>query len=105
MTRSFILMPTINRSALAGLTILAALLVSACEKADQAQIPAEIESISIVNQAAENIQVKVDVDHNYLSEGCPNNAESCYRATMTLKLPNNMPNNWRMNFPDFARHF
>lgn len=102
MTRSFILMPTINRRTLAGLTILAALLVSACENAEQAQIPAELESISIVSQAAENIQVKVGVDHNYLSEGCPNNAESCYKATMTLKLPNNMPNNWRIIFSNLS---
>jgi hexosaminidase len=105
MTSSIIIMPAtrqLNRSVLVGLTIVTALFMSACGKVDQAQIAADVEIKSIVSQAAEKIQVKLEVEHNYLSEGCPNNSESCYRALMTLTLPNDMPKNWRILFSNLS---
>jgi len=87
---------------LAGLTIAATLFLAACGKAEQTQMPSAAVPLSSVSLAAEKIQVNLGIDHNYLTEGCPNNAESCYRATMTLKLPKNMPNNWRILFSNLS---
>lgn len=88
----------LKRRHLVSLTIAAALFIAGCGEANDAQPAIAAETISSVNHAAEQIQVKLGVDHNYSTEDCPNNAESCYRATMTLQLPDNMPNNWRIIF-------
>jgi hexosaminidase len=87
---------------LASLTIVASLFIAGCGQAEHAQIPPAAESISLVSLAADQIQVKLGIDHNYLAEGCPDNANSCYRATMTLQLPKNMPNNWRIMFSNLS---
>jgi hexosaminidase len=96
----------LKRRSLAGLSIATALFMTGCGKADQAPTPTPTvkvaDSISSVSNAAEQIQVKLGIDHNYLTEGCPNNADSCYRATMTLQLPDNMPNNWRIMFSNLS---
>jgi hexosaminidase len=76
--------------------------MAGCGNAEHTQIPIAAESVSSVSHAAEHIQVKLGIDHNYLSEGCPNDAESCYRATMTLQLPDNMPKNWRIMFSNLS---
>lgn len=91
----------INRRTLASLVV-AALSIAGCGKVEQTQIPKVVDSISSVDLAAEQIQVKLNINHNYLSEGCPNSAESCYQATMTLQLPDNMPNNWRIMFSNLS---
>jgi hexosaminidase len=97
-TTTLLVTHKLKPSSLAGLTIAAALFMTGCGEADDAQLPSTTESISAISHASDQIQVKLGVDHNYLSEGCPNNADSCYRATMTLQLPDNMPNNWRIMF-------
>jgi hexosaminidase len=105
MTNSTITMPMtskLKRRSLTGLTIATALFMAGCGKADHAQLPSTADSISSVSHAADQIQVKLSVDHNYLTEGCPNKTESCYRATMTLQLPDNMPNNWRIMFSNLS---
>jgi hexosaminidase len=105
MTNSTIKIPVtsqLKRRSLASLTIAVGLFMAGCEKVEHTQMPEAAESISAVSHAAEQIQVKLDVEHNYLTEGCPNNAESCYRATMTLQLSNNMPNNWRIIFSNLS---
>jgi hexosaminidase len=88
----------LKRSSLASFTIAVVFFMAGCGKAEHSTIPSVTESTSSVRNAAAHIQVKLGVDLNYLSEGCPNNEESCYQATMTLQLPNNMPNNWRIIF-------
>jgi hexosaminidase len=92
----------LKRSTLASLTIAAALFMAGCGSADHAQPSTAADPISSVSLAAEQIQVKLGIDHNYLTEGCPNNTESCYRAIMTLQLPQNMPNNWRIMFSNLS---
>jgi hexosaminidase len=88
----------LKRRHLVSLTIAAALCIAGCGEANDAQPAIAAKTISSVNHAAEQIQVKLGVDQNYSTEDCPNNAESCYWATMTLQLPDNMPNNWRIIF-------
>jgi hexosaminidase len=105
MTNRTITMPMtskLRQKHLVGLTIATALFLAGCGKADHAAMPIASESISSVSHAAEQIQIKLGIDHNYLSEGCPNEAESCYLATMTLQLPDNMPNNWRIMFSNLS---
>ena len=93
---------TLKRRALAGLTIATALVIAGCGEADQAQTPTAADPISSVNLAAEQIQVKLRIDRNDLTEGCPYNAKVCYQATMTLQLPVTMPNNWRITFSNLS---
>ncbi|GAC18937.1 family 20 glycosylhydrolase [Paraglaciecola arctica] len=88
----------LKRRSLASLTIVATLFMAGCEQADETQIATAANPLSSVSQAAEQIQVKLRVDNNYLTEGCPNNVKSCYQATMTIALPEHMPNAWRIMF-------
>ena len=88
----------LKQKSMAALTITAALFMFGCGQAEHAQMPTSVDVKSSVSHAANQIQVKLGIEHNYLSEGCPNNAKSCYRASMTLQLPDNMPNNWRIMF-------
>jgi hexosaminidase len=104
MTNSTITMPMtskLQQRALASLTV-AVLFLAGCGKADHAAVPIASESISSVNHAADQIQIKLGIENNDLSEGCPNDAESCYRARMTLQLPDNMPKNWRIMFSNLS---
>lgn len=86
------------RKSIASLTIAVALFMAGCGQADHISMSLAAVPTSSVDNPAQKIQVKLSVDNNYLSEGCPNNAVSCYQATMTLQLPKNMPNNWRIIF-------
>ncbi|MDT0595798.1 family 20 glycosylhydrolase [Glaciecola petra] len=54
--------------------------------------------IELLEAAANNIQIKISVQHNYLDSGCPNSAASCYQATLYLKLATQMPKQWRILF-------
>lgn len=92
----------VKQRTLVGLAVAATVFMASCGKADLAPVTDKTTSISAVSKAAEQIQVKLRIDNNYLSEGCPTNAESCYQATMTLQLPNNMPNNWRITFSNLS---
>lgn len=105
MTNTTITMPKTRKFQLktfASLTIATALFMAGCGKADRASLPIAVESTSSVSHAAAQIQVKLGIEHNYLSEGCPDIAGSCYLATMTLQLPDNMPDNWRIMFSNLS---
>jgi hexosaminidase len=105
MTNKIITMPMINnfhQRSLAGLALAAVFFMTGCGKENQTSIPTVADSTSSVAKAAQQIQVKLGIEHNYLIEGCPNNVESCYQATMTLQLPNNMPSDWRIMFSNLS---
>tara|TARA_R110002153_G_scaffold124543_8_gene271020 strand:- start:4439 stop:7084 length:2646 start_codon:yes stop_codon:yes gene_type:complete len=87
---------------LTSLTIAAALFIAGCGEAEQTPIATATVPISPVYLAAEQIQVKLSIDRNDLTEGCPYDAKICYQATMTLQLPVNMPNNWRIMFSNLS---
>ena len=95
-------------------TLAAAVLLTACsEQADISDNLAVLESqqhesepfnsaLSVSEQAAKQIKVSVEVEHNYTSKGCPNNAQSCYQASMSISLAENMPSNWRIIFSNLS---
>lgn len=85
-----------------SLTIAATIFMAGCGKLDTLPVTDTTASASTVIEAADKIQVKLRVDNNYQSEGCPNDADSCYQATMTLKLPDSMPSNWRIIFSNLS---
>lgn len=87
---------------LTSLTISSFLLVAGCGQTDLTKVPAVTESVDAVSSAAKQIQISVGIDHNYLNEGCPQNAASCYKASMTLTLPDNMPSGWRIVFSNLS---
>jgi len=93
---------TLKHKTLTGLTIALALFMAACGKENHTQLATASDPISAVSSAADQIQIKLGIDHNYLTEACPNNAQSCYRASMTLQFPNIMPQNWRILFSNLA---
>jgi hexosaminidase len=89
-----------SRRPLASLAISAALLMTGC---DQTTVqPAVNQPILSTSSAAEKIQITVGIEHNYLTEACPNDANSCYMANMTLTFPDGMPNNWRIMFSNLS---
>lgn len=103
MKNNTILVPNkLQRRPLAFLTMAAVLSITGCNKNDANVPPPIAESMTSVSTAAEQIQVRLRVDHNYLTEGCPAKVDSCYQATMTLQLPDNMPNNWRIMFSNLS---
>lgn len=76
--------------------------ITGCGHANLASVSDEATLTSSVSNAASQIQIKLRVDNNYQSSGCPNNGESCYQATMTLRLPDNMPRHWRIVFSNLS---
>lgn len=52
----------------------------------------------LLEDAANSIQIKIRVQHNFTHSGCPNNASSCYQATLFLTLAPIMPKDWRILF-------
>jgi hexosaminidase len=104
---------TLSNRPLAFLSLTFVALLSGCteqnSKNSVAHTPvvseiAEIENSAqtLVESAAQNIDITVRVDNNYLSEGCPADAQSCYKATMKLTLAANMPENWRILFSNLS---
>ena len=55
-----------------------------------------------LHQAAQEVIVKVKINHNYQSNNCPNNQASCYHATMNIQLAKTMPTNWRIVFSNLS---
>ncbi|WP_339719467.1 family 20 glycosylhydrolase [uncultured Paraglaciecola sp.] len=90
----------LKQKTLSGLTIAMAIFMTAC--GNETALPSVAEPIVSVNAAAAQIQVKLGVNHNYLTKDCPNQAKSCYQATMTLRLPQSMPKNWRILFSNLS---
>jgi hexosaminidase len=93
--------PKINKlkqSMFFSLTVAATIFMAGCGKVETLPMTDATASVNSVNDVADKIQVKLRIDNNYQSEGCPNDAVSCYQATMTLSLPANMPSNWRIIF-------
>lgn len=87
---------------LASFMIAAVLLMVGCGNTDSTQALAVAKASGTLSSAADNIQIKVGIDNNYLNEGCPYEASSCYKSSMTLTLPNDMPNNWRIIFSNLS---
>ena len=88
----------LKKPAFACLTVFLALLMAGCGQANHAQLASQENLPLKVSEAAQHIKIKLGIEHNYLTAGCPNNTQDCYRATMTLQLPTNMPQDWRILF-------
>lgn len=85
-----------------SLALAATIFMLGCDTPDKKPAPESSTELSSVNQAAEQIQVKLRIDNNYQSENCPNNAETCYQATMKLQFPDHMPSDWRITFSNLS---
>lgn len=85
-----------------GLTLIFAFFMVACGKENQPQISTPEVPTNTVGFAAQQIQVKLGIDHNYTNTGCPKHTNSCYQATMTLQFPKVMPANWHILFSNLS---
>lgn len=85
-----------------GLTLIFAFFMVACGKENQLQIATPEVPINAVSFAAQQIQVRLGIDHNYTNTGCPKHTTSCYQATMTLQFPKATPENWHILFSNLS---
>lgn len=92
--------PAFKGRALAILAIISAFLMVGCDRT--ADVPSTKKSILSASSAAQKIQISVEIEHNYSTQACPDDAGSCYVANMTLILPEGMPNNWRIVFSNLS---
>ena len=71
-----------------------------------------IAALSIISSGCENthhqpspeelIQITTGIKHNYLTENCPTGTSSCFHATISISLPENMPKDWRIMFSNLV---
>ena len=71
-----------------------------------------IAALSLISSGCENthhqpgpeelIQITTGIKHNYLTENCPTGTNSCFHATISITLPENMPKDWRIMFSNLV---
>ncbi|MEP1447848.1 MAG: family 20 glycosylhydrolase [Paraglaciecola sp.] len=87
---------------LSGLTLAMVFFMVSCGTENQPQLATPVVATNAVSFAAQQIQIKLGIDHNYSNTDCPKQATSCYQATMTLQFPQNMPANWHILFSNLS---
>lgn len=66
------------------------------------EIESGLSSADLLKSAANEVTIKVGIEHNYSTENCPENEATCAIMLMQITLADDMPDSWKILFSNLV---